>query len=321
MKKIITIYILLTCGIGYGQNLVPNGDFEQFSGCPTNWGQIDSALFWMNPTIVGAGGGSPDYFNSCATSFLVSVPSNPIGFQIPHSGNAYGGILLYHLFVGSNIREFIEVPLVSPLIANQQYHFEMYANISDDGAASTDAIAVYFSDTVISGVNNALPLPFNPQINNISGNFLDSLNWTLVSGDYTALGGESYLIIGNFKDDSLTTTIPNNTPENGSAPVAYALIDDVSLTLITGTNSSNEINIFETFPTLFPNPVTDKLNVQINNNEQTEIILYDLSSKKLLQQTFTNTITINTEQLAKGMYLYTLRNRNGIIKNGQVIKQ
>ena len=58
MKKIITIYILLTCGIGYGQNLVPNGDFEQFSGCPTNWGQIDSALFWMNPTIVGAGGGS-----------------------------------------------------------------------------------------------------------------------------------------------------------------------------------------------------------------------------------------------------------------------
>ena len=246
MKKIITIYILLTCGIGYGQNLVPNGDFEQFSGCPTNWGQIDSALFWMNPTIVGAGGGSPDYFNSCATSFLVNVPSNPIGFQIPHSGNAYGGILLYHLFVGSNIREFIEVPLVSPLIANQQYHFEMYANISDDGAASTDAIAVYFSDTVISGVNNALPLPFNPQINNISGNFLDSLNWTLVSGDYTALGGESYLIIGNFKDDSLTTTIPNNTPENGSAPVAYALIDDVSLTLITGTNSSNEINIFET---------------------------------------------------------------------------
>ena len=178
-----------------------------------------------------------------------------------------------------------------------------------------------FSDTVISGVNNALPLPFNPQINNISGNFLDSLNWTLVSGDYTALGGESYLIIGNFKDDSLTTTIPNNTPENGSAPVAYALIDDVSLTLITGTNSSNEINIFETFPTLFPNPVTDKLNVQINNNEQTEIILYDLSSKKLLQQTFTNTTTINTEQLAKGMYLYTLRNRNGIIKNGQVIKQ
>lgn len=320
MKKIITIYILLTCGIGYGQNLVPNGDFEQFSGCPTNWSQIDSALFWMNPTIGGTGAGTPDYFNSCDTSFLVSVPSNSLGFQIPHSGNAYGGIVLYHLNVGSNLREFIEVPLVSTLIANQQYHFEMYANIIDEGAASTDAVAVYFSDTVISGVNNWLPLPFNPQINNMSGNFLDSINWTLVSGDYTALGGESYLIIGNFKDDSLTTTIPNST--SGSArPVAYALIDDVSLTLITGTNSSNEMKIFETFPTLFPNPVTDKLNVQINNNEQTEIILYDLSSKKLLQQTFTNTTTINTEQLAKGIYLYTLRNRNGIIKNGKVIKQ
>ena len=70
---------------------------------------------------------------------------------------------------------------------------------------------------------------------------------------------------------------------------------------------------------IFPNPIANKLNVQTNNYEQAEIILYDLSSRKLLQQTFTNTTTINTEQLAKGMYLYEVRNRNGIIKNGKVI--
>jgi Secretion system C-terminal sorting domain len=72
---------------------------------------------------------------------------------------------------------------------------------------------------------------------------------------------------------------------------------------------------------LFPNPCENNINVTAKENEPTEIILYDLSSRKLLQQTFTNSTTINTEQLAKGMYLYTVRNRNGIIKNGKVIKE
>ena len=77
----------------------------------------------------------------------------------------------------------------------------------------------------------------------------------------------------------------------------------------------------KTIINIFPNPVTDKLIINIDNYEPTEIILYDLSSRKLLQQTFTNSTTLNTEQLAKGMYLYTVRNKNGIIKNGKVIKQ
>ena len=87
--------------------------------------------------------------------------------------------------------------------------------------------------------------------------------------------------------------------------------------LTTGINSINDnVNL-----KVYPNPITDELNVLCTNNEVYEFILYDLSSRKLLQQTFTNTTTINTEQLAKGMYLYTVRNKNGIIKNGKVIKQ
>ena len=77
----------------------------------------------------------------------------------------------------------------------------------------------------------------------------------------------------------------------------------------------------ENIITVLPNPITSELIINPGNNQPTEIILYDLSSRKLLQQTFTNTTKINTEQLAKGMYLYEIRNRNGIIKNGKVIKQ
>ena len=99
----------------------------------------------------------------------------------------------------------------------------------------------------------------------------------------------------------------------------YEYIDDVSLTAcnnagITNYNTENNIKVF-------PNPVTDKLNVQANNYEPTEIILYDLSSRRLLAQTFISATTINTEQLATGMYLYTIQNKNGIIKTGKVVKQ
>ena len=38
------------------------------------------------------------------------------------------------------------------------------------------------------------------------------------------------------------------------------------------------------------------------------------------QKEFINSISINTEQLAKGIYLYEVRNKNGVIKKGKVVK-
>ena len=47
---------------------------------------------------------------------------------------------------------------------------------------------------------------------------------------------------------------------------------------------------------------------------------HDIASRKLLQQKFTNAVSLNTEQLAKGVYLYEVRNKNGVIKKGKVVK-
>ncbi len=304
-------FLLATFGICSGQNLVPNGDFEQYYGCPTNWSQIDSAKFWTSPTILG----SPDYFNQCTAFWGVDVPNNNWGHQLTHSGVGYCGLLLYQLTIPNN-REYIQTPLNISLQSSTCYHFEMYVNLGNFCQFATEDIQVYFSDTIITGVGGYYSLPLVPQISNISSNLFDTLNWTLVSGNYNAIGGENYLIIGNFKNDSSTNIINSGGTIQSNA---YVYIDDVSLIVCENngvTNYSNEIII-----NIFPNPVTDKFTIAINNNEPTEIILYDLSSRKILQQTFTNSTTINTEQLAKGMYLYTVRNRNGIIKNGKVIKQ
>ena len=69
-----------------------------------------------------------------------------------------------------------------------------------------------------------------------------------------------------------------------------------------------------------PNPFSSNLIVESSDNQQLEIILYDILSRKLLQQQFTNSISINTELLAKGIYIYKVRNKMGVIKNGKVVK-
>ena len=94
----------------------------------------------------------------------------------------------------------------------------------------------------------------------------------------------------------------------------------------TVTNCELITNIENIYPEKYltsvsPNPVTDKLNVTVNNKELSEFILYDIASKKLLHQKFTNSTTINTGQLSKGIYIYEVKNKNGVIKKGKIIKE
>lgn len=61
--------MFITHGICEGQNLVQNGNFEQFDTCPTFHSQLYRAQFWNSPTLA-----TPDYFNTCATQFYITVP-------------------------------------------------------------------------------------------------------------------------------------------------------------------------------------------------------------------------------------------------------
>jgi hypothetical protein len=72
---------------------------------------------------------------------------------------------------------------------------------------------------------------------------------------------------------------------------------------------------------IFPNPFDDKLNIVLNGREQSEIILYDILSRKLLRQAFINSTMLNVEWLASGLYMYEVRNNTGIVVNGKVVKQ
>src|SRR5688572_23733373 len=111
MKKLLLFLIFSSAFLtSRGQNLVPNSSFELYSGCPTYYTQIDCVLVWTNTAQWPGLGGSPDYFNSCATpASFVSVPDNIFGYQPAHSGDAYCGIALWDMF--NLFREYIQAPL------------------------------------------------------------------------------------------------------------------------------------------------------------------------------------------------------------------
>jgi len=73
--------------------------------------------------------------------------------------------------------------------------------------------------------------------------------------------------------------------------------------------------------TLYPNPFFDNLTFAATDNVPTTVSLYNFFGQQILQQTFTNSTTINTDQLAGGIYFYELRNDKGTLKTGKVVKQ
>jgi len=95
-------------------------------------------------------------------------------------------------------------------------------------------------------------------------------------------------------------------------------------TIFRITNSGGQVNAIPELTNeslvFFPNPIIDKLNIETTNNELSEFFLYDMTSRKILQQQFINSLTLNVKQLAKGIYIYEVRNKNGLCKKGKVVK-
>lgn len=215
--------ILLTCVTTAisGQNLVPNPDFEQYDLCPNGDGQLYQAIGWVNPTQ-----SSPDYYNTCSGAIaLTGVPSNWLGYQVPHSGDGYTGIFGYNENVPDG-REYLQIPLLAPLEANQTYLVSFYVSLADISSLAINDLEIHLSDTLISWFEMTNIPNINPSIRSkiTLNNFKE---WILISGCYAAKGGESYMTIGNFDPDNSTTLI--KVPTGSLQKVSAYYIDDVSV--------------------------------------------------------------------------------------------
>ena len=291
------------------QNLVPNHSFEEYTECPNYTGQIDRAFPWFMP--LNTGNASSDLFNECNPAY-VNVPATVCGYQNSHTGVGYAGIFTHGAL---NAREYLEVQLTSPLVAGHTYQVEMYVNAADESGVGCDGIGIYISMDSVAGDGTNLPLLVTPQISNPSGEVIsDTVQWTLVSGTYTADGGESYLTIGNFLDD--TTTQTEEYDPNGWGR-GYYFVDDVSVTDLetSGVDNMNKIDGIH----FYPNPAIDKLYVETNTAENIHLELFDMNGLHVLNVNVNNKSSIDITTLENGIYTLVMNTASRSITKKLVI--
>lgn len=313
--------MFITCRVCSGQNLVPNGDFEIYGIVPCGFSPTDTDFNaaisgWNSPTIA-----SPDIHSTlipinCSNHQPNSL-INSTGSQLPHSGNIFAGFYTYTL---NHDREYLQIQLSSPMIPGFLYYVSLYISRGDNFQFATNNLGVGFS-TNVTHLNIATELGYTPQMlftNVVS----DTANWILMHDTITPAQPYEYIIIGNFLNNLSTNVVLVNPNANWNR--AYYYIDDVcvssdSLTCpstvgIAEIQKGNEL-------ILFPNPFTDIINITLKGSESVEVSLFDVTSRKILKQSFTNSISLNTEQLAKGIYLYEVRDKSGVIKKGKFVKE
>jgi gliding motility-associated-like protein len=201
------------------QNLVRNCDLEIQTGCPNGQGQIDYCKYWTSP-----GNGSTDYLHACNAGNF-GVPSNQWGFQLARSGNAYANMISYYQ---GSYREYMQTMLACALQAGQQYEVSFFVSCADDSRYSIDGMGLQFSDVaLVQDGTGRIEILGEAHIHNTLGQVLDDKdNWVEIHGIYTAQGGEQYITIGNFVENS-DLTIETFSSWDGYYASYY--IDDISV--------------------------------------------------------------------------------------------
>lgn len=287
------------------QELVPNGEFEQYYGCPNNAAQIDSLVDWFNPATVG--GGSPDYFNVCGSG-LVDVPLNFSGFQQPRGGSGYVGLIAYMTPWIHEYREYVEVGLSAPLVKDSCYRFSMHVSLARAGTFATESLGAYFSDSAIADIPYDDALPFTPQVVNSTGFIVDTVGWTEVSGIFVADGGEEYVTIGNFLDDTTLSLALVDSALNYH--LIYFYIDDVSLTP-TSCSVGMADDPDRDATQVFPNPTSGMLQIR-GLNPNTQVAVFDLSGRLVLMSEVVSNL-LDLSSLADGVYHLRRQSEQGTV--------
>lgn len=310
------------------QNLVPNGDFEEYDTCQTGLGQLYHARYWTNP-IFPISASSPDYYNACNPYPLFSVPANAGGYEFARSGMGYTAICIaakggFITNLSGNFREYLQVELLDTLIEGSEYCFKFYVSACDSMNFVSNNIGTYFSinETHDSCSVDGCNLLFVPQFENSITNSLDSRNgWTEITGTFIALGGERYLIIGNFRDSTNTNmTITNWTTDISKAFAVY-YVDDVSLKKCDTVSHAIENNS-SLFFRVFPNPSFGNYFIESKIHNIENINIFDVVGNVIyaVNELKKNQVEINLSAFPNGIYILIINTKESfhhikLIKN------
>ena len=318
MRIWTSVILICTCTLRvYTQNIVPNPSFELFSNCPKVPGEITKCMFWEN-----VNNSTCEYFNSCDIDEVVGVPVNIGGysFQYAHTGNAYAGILASQILFGT-IREYLYVKLTDSLKMNESYYFSFYISRSNASKYYVSTMGVYFSSKDTFSSSGYL-LTVEPII---ESNFplQDTLNWMKISGSLTAKGGEQYLVIGNFKDDSHCGLVNTNI---GIGDDAYYYIDDVCVSTSAtecGVGVGIEDVKYSTPINVFPNPANEFVNINYRVHSALRYELYNSMGQLVDKRTLntSGTDAIDVQHLSNGIYFLNVYSKGDVVSRNKIVVQ
>jgi hypothetical protein len=234
---IINLNLLLFTNISNAQivNYVPDPSFEDtlvvvgFSvqEALKNWEHL------YNQNIIAA---RAFYFSLTQPFIEIRLPENQWYNQYPRSGS--GTVELDNFFTKKQSefrRSIVKSKLKDTLVKGKLYYAKLYVVPGERTYTSfADGISMYFDngqlDTMISIQKDSTGIypQVVPQVINPYGNvIIDTVNWTAIEGCFVANGTESYLTIGNFKNDSATATLVNTASTLIDIDASGMLIDDV----------------------------------------------------------------------------------------------
>ena len=87
--------------------------------------------------------------------------------------------------------------------------------------------------------------------------------------------------------------------------------------------SEHNVGIKETYKdffSLYPNPANTYVNIKIDNNDNTKIKIFDITSKIVVVEEFNKEIRIDLKKLEKGIYIISFENNKYISSQKLIIK-
>jgi gliding motility-associated-like protein len=297
VKSFISIFILFWAVLCTAQNLIPNHSFEDTA-------KIINGFDWPEHWEMAAGlNTGPEFYNQYQDT-LWSVPKSFFGFQYPNNGTKYMGFAIYLLVdFAKPQRDYLQTSLKQSLTPDTSYCFQIHVNLPDSVQyASRNQLGIYFSNSRVSSSSN-LNLPYTPQIIVSPTNFIsDTANWIKFNHTYKAIGGERYLVMGNFNDTTaIDTLFTGVNSKNLNYYGTYYFIDNLYLGSCDSLPISFDGSVNATLNTAacFTNPASVTINYTnageewLNFTADTLTLTAEVSRNGTLVQTITQEINTN----------------------------
>lgn len=232
----IVFFFLLASNVLGQQNLILNGDFEEYWECPDDATQIERCKNVYNPLPFDdllPFSSTSDYYNACYSSgssgSAVGVPNTMGGYQFPFFGN---GMLGFGSFDNFNIdhhhREYVQLSFSNTLVCGKKYAFTAYFNLSSYFRYSAKSLGFYFSEEELNEQDYLYNL-YQPLFIDSATEINDTAIWTKLTFEFVADEPYQFVSIGHTKFDDSSSYFEVDETAPGQTYSTYFFIDSTSL--------------------------------------------------------------------------------------------